>query len=82
MNDFSSRDAPYDSPYAPSYAPPPGPPPFDTDGKPPQYQYGDYSSYGHEKDKDGKEDPFGDSSVMPPMPTHWAEERDVASSRM
>lgn len=76
LNEFPSYNAPYD---APAYAPPPGPPPFDTDGKPPQYQYGDYTSFGHDKDKDGKEDPFGDHGVAPPMPTHWAEERDVTS---
>jgi len=75
MNDFPGYNAPYD---APVYAPPPGPPPFDTDSKPPQYQYGDYT-YGRDKDKDGKEDPFGDHGVAPPMPTHWAEERDVTS---
>ncbi|KAL4072173.1 hypothetical protein V8B97DRAFT_1943779 [Scleroderma yunnanense] len=78
MNEFPAYNPPYD---APVYAPPPGPPPFDADGKPPQYQYGDYTSYKGDKGKDDKEDPFGDHGLTPPMPTHWAEERDVTSSR-
>ncbi|KAI5994530.1 hypothetical protein EDC04DRAFT_1235237 [Pisolithus marmoratus] len=78
MNEFPAyNNAPYD---APAYAPPAGPPPFDGSGKPPQYDYGGYTSFGDDKgkDEDSKNDPFSDY-VTPPMPTHWAEERDVTS---
>ncbi|KAI6112385.1 hypothetical protein EV401DRAFT_203077 [Pisolithus croceorrhizus] len=77
MDDFPAYHAPYD---APAYAPPAGPPPFDGEGKPPQYNYGAYSSFGDDKGKEEnpKNDPFSDY-VTPPMPTHWAEERDVTS---
>ncbi|KAI6126738.1 hypothetical protein F5141DRAFT_1082999 [Pisolithus sp. B1] len=77
MDDFPAYNPPYD---APAYAPPAGPPPFDGEGKPPQYNYGGYSSFGDDKGKeeDPKNDPFSDY-VTPPMPTHWAEERDVTS---
>ncbi|KAG9310169.1 hypothetical protein JVU11DRAFT_9792 [Chiua virens] len=50
---------PYDSTaYAPVYLPPSGPPP--SDGKPPEYNRGTYPSYGGDKDKDAKDDPFSD----------------------
>ncbi|KIJ64723.1 hypothetical protein HYDPIDRAFT_111309 [Hydnomerulius pinastri MD-312] len=81
MDDYPTHySPPYDTTaYAPAYAPPPGSPPFD--GKPPDYKRGSYVSYG--EDKDGKEDdPFSDyDGPSVPMPTHWAEERDVTSSR-
>ncbi|KAG6329598.1 hypothetical protein ID866_9491 [Astraeus odoratus] len=77
MDVFPAYNMPYD---APAYAPPPGPPPFDA--KPPQYQSRDYATYGNDKDRDGKNDPFGDHAVMPPMPVHWAEERDAPASRV
>ncbi|KAF9231773.1 hypothetical protein BU15DRAFT_82004 [Melanogaster broomeanus] len=78
-------NAPYDTTgYMPAYSPPDGPPPFD--GKPPDYKRGSYISYGESKDakEDAKEDdPFSDyDGPSVPMPTHWAEERDVASSRV
>ncbi|KIK93685.1 hypothetical protein PAXRUDRAFT_828724 [Paxillus rubicundulus Ve08.2h10] len=68
--------APYDTTaYMPSYEPPEGPPPFD--GKPPDYKRGSYYSYGETRDTK-EDDPFSDyDGPSVPMPTHWAEERDV-----
>ncbi|KAF9224986.1 hypothetical protein BS17DRAFT_701491, partial [Gyrodon lividus] len=72
---------PYDATaYAPAYEPPAGAPPFD--GKPPDYKRGSYFSYGETKDSK-EDDPFSDyDGPSVPMPTHWAEERDVASPRV
>ncbi|KAG8216245.1 hypothetical protein J3R82DRAFT_8287 [Butyriboletus roseoflavus] len=69
---------PYDgTAYVPVYLPPPGPPPMD--GKPPEYKPGSYLSFGG--DKNAKEDdPFSDyDGPSVPMPTHWVEDREVAS---
>lgn len=79
MDEFPSYNAPYD---VPAYAPPAGPPPFEGEGKPPQYNYGGYTSFedNKAKEEDSKNDPFS-GYVTPPMPTHWAEERDVTSSK-
>jgi len=72
MHEFLGYNAPYD---APTYAPPA---PHHSAQMANRRSISN-TSYGHDKDKDGKEDPFGDHGVTPPMPTHWAEECDVTS---
>jgi hypothetical protein len=82
MDDYPTHyNQPYDTTaYVPAYSPPEGPPPFD--GKPPDYKRGSYLSYGDSKDAK-EDDPFSDyDGPSVPMPTHWAEERDVTSSRV
>jgi len=72
----------YQPAYAPPYAPPPGSPP--SDNKPPEYSYagGDYKGYQIDKDDKKEDDPFGDyEGPSIPRPLHFAEERDVTTSR-
>jgi hypothetical protein len=75
-------DPGYQPAYAPAYAPPAGSPP--SDSKPPEYSYagGDYLGHGIDKDDKKENDPFADyEGPSIPRPPHFAEERDVTSSR-